>query len=180
MACFFDLTSDIIPIIMIIMEHLDSLIRLDAEEPDPLQMAVRAVIVFFTALVFIKIAGLRMLGKRSAFDTLTSLMLGAIMGRAVVAGQSFIGAMLAAFVIMLLHRFVAWLTFHNKKMGALLKGESLLLMKDGVKEEKNLENSHITEEDIMGALRHDVHISSLDKIKEVYLERSGEISIVKE
>lgn len=52
-------------------------------------------------------------------------------------------------------------------------------MKDGKKQSKNLKKVNITEEDILEALRHDVNLVSLANIKEVYLERSGDISIIK-
>jgi len=162
------------------MEFWNNLLGLTSNELKASQMAARAVIVFFTSLVFIRIAGIRTLGKQSAFDTLTSLMLGAIMGRSVVTGREFFGYMLAALVIMLLHRFVAWITFKSKSIGAVIKGSKLLLMKDGKLQQSNLASAHITEEDIMEALRQSVNSSVTDKIKEVYLERSGRISVVKE
>jgi uncharacterized membrane protein YcaP (DUF421 family) len=162
------------------MEWLNDMLGLDADKLSACQMAMRAIIIFITSLVLIRIAGIRTLGKQSAFDTLTSLMLGAIMGRAIVASQSFFGSIVAALIIMLLHRLVAWMTYKSKKAGSIIKGKDLLLIKDGKKQNKNLRSSHITEEDIMEALRHDVNITSLYKIKAVYLERSGEISIIKE
>jgi|SRR6185436_16247191 len=162
------------------MELFNNILGLDAEKLEAYQMAARAVIIFFISLLLLRIAGIRTLSKQSAFDTLTSLMLGAIMGRAVVANQSFFGSILAALVLMLLHRLMAWITFHNKKAGGIIKGESLLLMKDGKKQLKNLSKEHITEEDILEALRRNVNMTSLEKIKEVYLERSGDISIIKE
>jgi uncharacterized membrane protein YcaP (DUF421 family) len=162
------------------MEFLNHLLGLETDKLEAYQMATRAFIIFFTSLLLIRIAGIRTFGKQSAFDTLTSLMLGAIMGRAVVTNQSFFGSILATLVLMLLHRLMAWLAFRNKKIGAIIKGENLLLMRAGKKQQKNLSKSHITEEDILEALRRDVNITSLDKIKEVYLERSGDISIIKE
>jgi uncharacterized membrane protein YcaP (DUF421 family) len=161
------------------VELVNDLLGLDTEKLESYQMASRAIVIFFMSLILLRISGIRTLGRQSAFDTLTSLMLGSIMGRAVVAEQSFFGSILAAFLLMLLHRLTAWITYHNKKTGSIIKGEVLLLMKDGNWEKKNLSRAHITEEDIMEALRHDVNISSLDKVKEVYLERSGEISIIK-
>ena len=90
------------------------------------------------------------------------------------------GTILAGFVMMLLHRVTAWISFHNKKAGSFFKGKKVLLMKDGQKHDNNLSKTLITEEDILEALRHDVNTASPDKIKEVYLERSGNISFVKE
>jgi uncharacterized membrane protein YcaP (DUF421 family) len=161
------------------VEFFNDILGLDAENLQPYQMAVRAVLIFFISLLLLRISGIRTLGKQSAFDTLTSLMLGSIMGRAVVASQSLLGSILATFLLMLLHRLTAWITFRSKKTGSIIKGEGLLLMKNGIWKRKNLMKSHITEEDIMAALRHDVNLNSLNKIKKVYLERSGEISIIK-
>jgi uncharacterized membrane protein YcaP (DUF421 family) len=161
------------------MDFFNNLLGLDVENLEAYQMAARAVIIFFISLLFVRIAGIRTLGKQTAFDTLTALMLGSIMGRSVVVAQSFFGSVLAVLVIMILHRLAAWITFKSKKAGKIIKGEKLLLIKNGMKQNKNLRKSHITEEDILEALRYESHMNSLDKITEVYLERSGEISVIK-
>jgi uncharacterized membrane protein YcaP (DUF421 family) len=119
------------------------------------------------------------LGKQSSFDTLTALMLGAILGRAAITERSFFGCLLAALILVLLHRFVAWITFKSKRIGKYLKGENVLLMKDGVRNEKNFSDQHITEEDIYEALREKLHTGSLDEVKEIHMERSGNLSLVK-
>ena|SRR5688572_25397378 len=162
------------------MESIENLLGLDAEKLTAYQMAARAFVVFFISLILIRVAGIRTLGKQSSFDTVTSLMLGAIMARAIVTNQPFFESMFAALVLMLLHRFVAWITFKSSGVGKILKGNNILLMKDGKKQHKSMAQYHITEEDILETLRKDTNLTSLDKIKEVYLERSGEISIIKE
>src|SRR5688572_22575416 len=162
------------------MEFIENILGLHAERLTAYQMAARAFTVFFISLLLIRVAGIRTLGKHSAFDTITALMLGAIMGRAIVTNQPFFESMLAALVLMLLHRLIAWITYKSKVAGSILKGTNILLLKEGKKQVANMAQTHITEEDILEALRRDTHIDSLDKIKEVYLERSGDISIVKD
>jgi uncharacterized membrane protein YcaP (DUF421 family) len=143
------------------------------------QMIARGIVIFFITLAFIRISGVRTLGKKTAFDYLTALILGAIMGRAVVTiEQPFLPSIVASLVIMLLHRGVAWVTYLSKRAGKVLKGEPMLLIKDGKKNKANLIKADITEEDIIEALRLKMNMDSLDKVKEVYLERSGEISFV--
>ncbi len=162
------------------MELLHSLLGLYKNNIDAYQMAARVIVLFFISLLLLRIAGLRTLGKQSSFDTFTLLMLGSIMGRAVVTDQSFGGSILASFVLVILHRLLAWITFRSKKAGALIKGRNILLVRNGKRQQENLSATHITEEDILEALRKDVSVASLDKIKEVYLERSGDISFIKE
>lgn len=162
------------------MEVIENLFGLDEHKLETYQMIARAFVIFFVALLLIRVSGIRTLGKQSAFDNLTALILGAIMGRAIVsAEQPFFGSILATLVIMVLHRVVAWITYRSKKMGIILKGRELLLIKNGEPNEKNMKQTHITGEDILETLRKDVNVPSLDTIKEVYLERSGEISFIK-
>ena len=163
------------------MELAENLFGLHAERLETHQMIVRAIIIFFIALTFIRISGVRTLGKQTAFDHLTALMLGAIMGRAIVAAdQPFFGSIIATLVIMLLHRFIAWITFKSKRSGWIFKGKQIILMKDGKMVSENMKKTNITKEDILEALRRDINQNSFDKIKEAYLERSGEISFIKD
>jgi uncharacterized membrane protein YcaP (DUF421 family) len=150
-------------------------------DPDltALQMAARAFILFFVTLILIRVAGLRTLGKQSAFDTLTLFMLAGVMSRAIVTEQSFGGSLLAATVLVLLHRLIAYVSFKNKKIGYILKGGNILLLKNGKKLDKNLLKTHVTDEDIEEAIRKEINCNSLGNVEEVNLERSGYISITK-
>jgi len=161
------------------MNFISNILGLDSDDLLAYQMAARAFVIFTIALVFIRIAGLRTLGKQSAFDHLTVIILGAILGRTIVASQSFEGSILAAFVIMIMHRLIAWLSFKNKKAGKLFKGNPIPLIKDNVDREANMRKTHITKDDILEALRTELNTDDLSKLKDAYLERSGKISVVK-
>ena len=162
------------------MQFIENLFGLDAEKLTAYQMIARGIFTFFISLLLIRISGIRTLGKQSAFDNLTTLMLGAILGRGIVSSnQNFFGAIVAVCVIMLLHRLIAWITFRSKKTGIVFKGEDLLLMKNGRIIIENLKSSNISEEDILESLRKDVNSNSFVNIKEIRLERSGDISFVK-
>jgi uncharacterized membrane protein YcaP (DUF421 family) len=162
------------------MEFIENLVGLNVEKLETIQMIIRAIIVFFISLLFVRISGIRVFGRQAAFDQLTALMLGAVMGRVIVsADQPFFGTIIAAFVIMVLHRLVAYITFLSKKTGTLLKGSELVLIKDGKMQYDNMKRATITKEDITEALRQDLNTDTLDQIKTAYLERSGEISFIK-
>ena len=164
---------------MLSMELLNELLGLHEEKLNTYQMCFRALVLFFVALIYVRIAGLRTFGRTSSFDKITALILGAILGRAIVSNQPFFGSLAACLVIMLLHRIIAWITFKSKKAGRILKGEPLLLVRDGAFQIQNMKRSHITEEDILEALHLLPNLSHISDIKEAYLERSGEISIIK-
>ena len=120
-----------------------------------------------------------MLGRQSAFDSLTALMLGAILGKAVISHDSFLGTLLAALVIMVLHRLVAWLTFKSSWIGSILKGKSILLFQNDRPVFKNLSRVHITENDLQEAVRKNLNADNMENVKEIYMDRSGELSIIK-
>jgi uncharacterized membrane protein YcaP (DUF421 family) len=160
-------------------EYLNYLLGFDNNFVEPHQMAARAAIVFFIALTYVRTGGLRMLGKQSAYDSLTGLMLGAILGKAVVSPDSFFGTLLAAFVIMILHRSMAWITFKSSWAGSILKGKSILLFQNNRPVIENLNRVHITENDLQEAVRKNLNTDDLSHVKEIYMDRSGELSVIK-
>lgn len=160
------------------MEWLKELLGTHSAELEPQQMAARAVVMFAVSLVLIRISSLRLLGKQTAFDHLTVLMLGAMLGRAIVVGQSMAGSILASTVIILLHRISAWITFNSRFAGSVIKGKPIQIIKDEAYLDSNLSKAHITKNDIEETLRQELHSDDLSKIKDAYLERSGKISII--
>lgn len=160
-------------------EYLNHLLGFDENNVETHQMAVRAAVVFFIALAYVRTGGLRMLGRQSAFDSLTALMLGAILGKAVVSPDSFFGTLIAALVIMVLHRLTAWLTFKSSWAGSIIKGKSILLFQNNKPIFKNLSRVHITENDLQEAVRKNLHVDDLSHVKEIYMDRSGELSVIK-
>lgn len=161
------------------IEYLNYLLGFDTSTVEPHQMAARAALVFFLALAYVRTGGLRMLGRQSAYDSLTALMLGAILGKAVVSQESFLGTLLAALVIMILHRLVAWITFKSSRAGSILKGKSIILYKNNKPVFENLNRVHITERDLQEAVRKNLNMDDMKHVKEIYMDRSGELSVIK-
>lgn len=67
-----------------------------------LQMCLRAFTMFILMLILIRFAGMRTFAKRSPFDTIVTIMLGAILVRGVVGAHRVI-------LIQLLHQVLWWL-----------------------------------------------------------------------
>lgn len=160
-------------------QYLNYMLGFDDTNLEPHQMAVRAAVVFFLALIYVRTGGLRMLGRQSAYDSLTALMLGAILGKAVITQDSFLGTLLAAFVIMISHRLVAWITFKSSWAGSVLKGKSILLYENNKPNFENLCRVHITENDLQEAVRKNLNMDDMSLVKEIYMDRSGELSVIR-
>jgi uncharacterized membrane protein YcaP (DUF421 family) len=141
-------------------------------------MSIRVIIIFCIAIALIKIGGKRMFGKQGAFDIVISIMLGTILARAITGNSPFIPTIIAALVLSLLHRTIAVLTFYNKKIGKIVKGQSDLIVKDGIMIYDAMRKHNITERDLQEAIRSEGKVLHVSDVKEAYLERSGKISVI--
>src|ERR1035437_8466696 len=72
----------------------------------PLQMSLRAVAVFVLALALIRASGRRSFGQHRPFDACATVLLGAVLSRAVVGASPFWATMAAGTTLVLLHRAV--------------------------------------------------------------------------
>lgn len=142
-----------------------------------LQMGVRAFIAFILALALVRIAGRRSFGMKSPFDNTFAILIGAIMAKGIIGEISFSGGMVACLVLAVTHRAFAFISIKSGKFGTLIKGDKILLFKNGKIDEGNMIRSLISERDLMEKLRMSGY-ESLDQIKFAYMERNGEISFI--
>jgi uncharacterized membrane protein YcaP (DUF421 family) len=162
------------------MKWFNELIGEGADVLTNLQMGIRAALVFIIALVLIRFSGRRAFGQRSPFDMVIAILLGAILSRAIVESDiSFFGPIIAAIVICILHFAFALITTYSHIFGELIKGKAKILYKDGVKNKKTMRGSFITDRDLKEGIRKAVNTDDESKIKEVWLERDGSITVVK-
>lgn len=143
------------------------------------QMSSRAFVVFILCLILLRISGRRSFGIRTAFDNTTAILLGAILSRTVTGASAFFPTLAASLVLVLMHRLLAWLSVRSPAISRFASGSPLLLFKDGKILEKNLGRSLLSEEDIREGLRLQEKTERIDDVDAMYLERSGQISVVK-
>lgn len=143
------------------------------------QMSIRAVIVFIIALVIIRFGNHRIFGKHSAFDIVLGIIYGSVLSRAITGNSPFFPTLVAALVLMLLHRLLAVIAFNSHfGFGNWIKGKPSVLIKDGEIQWNALRKNSITENDLKEAVRKSGCEADLSKINTAYLERSGDISII--
>jgi uncharacterized membrane protein YcaP (DUF421 family) len=122
---------------------------------------------------------MRSFGAKTAFDIIVTMMLGALLSRAVVGVSPFFPTLSAAVTICIVHRVLAMLSLRFHFISNLLKGKDLILYKDGKLMENNMRKADISMGDLEEGVRQAGNVSSLSEIKEARMERSGEISVVK-
>lgn len=151
----------------------------EGKDLNSLQMIARSIVVFILTLCMIHVAGIRTFGKRSAMDNVILIILGAVMSRAIVGASPFIPVTLASLTLVIIHRIVAGLSVRNRKIGLLVKGKCVCLFKDGQLLTDNMLKAMISKEDMLESVRLTINENSFDNVKEIYLERNGELSIIK-
>lgn len=142
------------------------------------EVAIRTAIVYIASLVLVRIASRRFLSQATAFDVIVGIMLGSILSRVVNGSALFIPTMVAGSVLVGLHRLFAIIAFRTSVFGPVLKGEPVLLIKNGELQQDVMQRADITERDLNQALRLRSDTTDPRKIRRAYMERSGEISVV--
>ncbi len=150
----------------------------EGENLTALQMSLRAVVIFIITLLLIRIGGYRIFGKRSAFDTILMITLGALLSRAIVGASPFLPVIGASATMIIIHRVLGFLSVINKRIEFVAKGTHTILYRDGKIIKRNLLKTSISEEDLMESLRLETQGTSLEKIEKAYLESNGRISFV--
>jgi len=144
-----------------------------------LQMSLRAVVLFFLTLLFIRIAGGRSFGLKTAFDNIIVIMLGATMSRAVTGASPFVPTVAAGLVMVVVHRLLGLAGFYNKRINHWIKGAFYNLYQDGKFDHDALKKCSLTEDDVLEEVRINTNADKLDKVQAINMERSGKLSIIK-
>jgi uncharacterized membrane protein YcaP (DUF421 family) len=144
-----------------------------------LQMTCRAIIVFLIALILLRISGRRSFGLHTPLDNIITIILGAILSRAVVGASDFFPVIASCTAIVIIHRLFAYGMVHHRGFSKLIAGEKILLFNKGNFIEPNMRKAQVCEEDILEELRKKALTENLDQIDKIYIERNGEVNSVK-
>jgi uncharacterized membrane protein YcaP (DUF421 family) len=160
------------------MDNFLSIVWGDDEHLNALQMSVRAILMFIFAIILIRLGGMRTFGKKSSFDNVIVIMLGAVLARGVVGASPFFSTVTAGLVMIMIHRLMAWISIKNERASVLLKGARIVLYKRGNIIWKNMEKTTISENDLMESLRLETKKTSLEEVETASLETNGRISFI--
>lgn len=159
---------------------IEQILGLGVDNLNVWQMALRAVIVYVSALAMVRIGEKRFLGRNTAFDVILGIIFGSVVSRAITGSSPFFPTLAAGLVLVVIHWLFAVASFRSDWFGTFVKGHSRLLVEDGNILWDAMQKSHISEEDLMTSLRIQAGSDELGGVAEARLERSGDISVIKE
>lgn len=151
------------------------------EEPkqlDAVQVSLRALIVFAAAIFIVRVADKRFLSRKTAFDVVLGLIIASLLARAINGSAPMGPTIVSGLVLVLAHRFLAYLSLKSHWFGNLVKGHEDLVIQDGRVNEEALKRHNFTNRDLMEDLRLE-GVRSPDEVESARLERSGDLSVIK-
>ncbi len=145
-----------------------------------LQISLRGACVFVTTLIMLRLGDKRFLSKRSAFDALVGFILASMLARAVNGSSAFFPTLGGGFVIVGLHKILAFLTRDAHWFGNLVKGRAQLVIKEGKIDTTVMKGNDLSEHDLLEDVRMNGNMGQLHGVKAAYYERNGQLSVIKD
>ena len=134
-----------------LLASLDSLLGLgrEATELTFVQISLRGVTVFLMALIMVRCGDRRFLSQKTAFDAVLGFILASMLARAVNGTAAFFPTLGGGFVLVLLHRALAYWSRRSHTVGFLIKGRSDVIVRQGVLDEVVARRNRVSEHDVL-------------------------------
>jgi uncharacterized membrane protein YcaP (DUF421 family) len=166
------------------MQHLwlgsKSMLGLDLEPKDltMVQMSLRALVIFVTALLMLRLAHKRFFAQRNPLDMLLALIIASTLSRAINGSAAFFPTIVAGFGLVFLHRAFTWTAARFHRVGRFIKGSPVVLIDRGKVDAEALRSHSLTTNDLEEDLRLN-GIEHAEAARSAILERNGEVSVIK-
>lgn len=142
------------------------------------QMTCRAVAIFIISIALIRISGRRSFGIGTSFDNITTILLGSVLARTITGSSPFFPTLAAATAIVVLHRLTGIVVIKNRTAAKVVEGSRIYLYEHGHFNEGQMTRALVSHEDVLRSVRQARCSEDLSNIECIYMERSGEISIL--
>jgi uncharacterized membrane protein YcaP (DUF421 family) len=143
-----------------------------------MDIAVRAIAIFFFILLLTRVLGKRELSSLEPFDLILLIVLGDAMQQGLTQDDySVTGAFIAISVLAVLQVLTSYVSFRVPRLRPVLDGEPIVIVQDGKPIERNLKRERLTIEEVAAEARQK-QIESLDKVQWAVLETNGTISFI--
>ena len=139
-------------------------------------VVVSATAILLAVIAAIRVVGLRSLSKMSSFDFTVTVAIGSIVAGTASTPSSLPNGALAVAALLGIQALISW----RRQQGHLdrvVDNEPLLLMRDGVFIDAAMATSRVSPGDVYAKLRG-AGIQSMDDVRAVVLETTGDISVL--
>lgn len=142
-----------------------------------LEVVMRSVIMFITLLIVLTIAGKRGVKQLSVFEMVIIISLGSAAGDPMFYEDvGIIHAVIVFVVVLVLYRFITWLTGKSTVVERFIEGKTECLVDEGKFSFKKFERESLAQDEFFSELRLR-NVDHLGQVRKAYLETSGDISV---
>ena len=140
---------------------------------------LHAIIGYWLLLLAVRVLSRRPGGQLTLFEFVIVFLIGGVaIGATVGRDHSVTNCATAILTVGLMHRLVSWLKGASPRLGAIIDGTPLILVKEGVWQNDTMRGMRVDREDVMAAARAKA-VGSIFDVKYAILERNGTISIIR-
>lgn len=131
--------------------------------------------MFIATLVIVRCGDRRFLSQKTAFDA----VLGFMLARAVNGTAAFVPTLGAGFVLVALHRALAYWSRRSHAVGLLIKGRSDVIVRDGHVDDPVAKRNRVSEHDLLEDVRLNGNVRDIRDVALAVFERNGQISVIR-
>lgn len=143
-----------------------------------IMVVISSIGIYFSLIIFTRIAGLRSFSKMSSFDFAITVAFGSILASVVLTKDPpLIQGIVALLTLFLIQMLIATLRESNTLVRGLVDNTPLLLMRGTKIYDKNLKKAKVTHDDLRTKLRK-ANVTQMSQIKAVVMEVTGDISVL--
>lgn len=145
--------------------------------PTPYRIVLSTMGIYFTVILFTRIAGKRSFSKMSSFDFSMTVAIGSVIASTILSPSiSLVSGIMGLASIYILQILVA-IGRRYKLLKQAVDNSPLLLMDGRIIIKDNLKKARVTESDLRSKLR-EANVASLDEVLAVIFETTGDISVL--
>lgn len=143
-----------------------------------INIIISSAAVYFFIIIGIRISGRKELTQLSVIDLVFILLISNAVQNAMVGNNtSLMGGLVAAGTLFVVNSILKWFMYHFSKFSKLIQGEEIMLIYNGVLNEKNLKRAKLSLNEIEEAVREH-GVSEIKDVNLAVLEVDGNISIL--
>ena len=144
-----------------------------------MDIALRAVVLYFFILLVTRVIGRRELSSLSPFDLILLIVLGDAVQQGLTQDDySVTGAIIVVSTLASLQVLTSYVSFHSRRARTVLEGLPLVVIQDGKVIDHNLRRERMTKDEVAEEMRMQ-QIGSFDDVEWAILESNGSISFIK-
>src|SRR5437016_2005750 len=114
-----------------------------------LQISLRGMIVFVATVIIVRCGDRRFLSQKTAFDAVLGFILASMLARAVNGTAAFLPTLGGGFVLVIMHRVLAYGSRRSHAFGLLIKGRSDVIIRDRKLDEAAASRNRLSEHDLL-------------------------------